>query len=209
MPTENIHVAIVEDDHEIRQTLALIIDGTPGFWCKLIFEDGQAALDALREEYVNVVLMDIEMPRLNGIECVRQLKPDKPEADFIMLTIRQDDESIFQSVCAGASGYLLKDTSPAELLEAIREVHAGGAPMSANIARRVIQSFHQLKKSPLTERETEILRLLSQGMNYRSAAEALFLSPHTVKTHIKNIYQKLHVNSRAEAIRKAMKDKLI
>ena len=209
MQTETIHVAIAEDDHEIRQTLALIIDGTPGFSCKLTFEDGQAALEFLQKNYVDVVLMDIEMPRLNGIECVRKLKPEKPKVDFIMLTIRQDDESIFQSICAGASGYLMKDTPPAELLRSIREVREGGAPMSANIARRVIQSFHQLKKSPLTERETEILRLLSQGMNYRSAAEKLFLSPHTVKTHIKNIYEKLQVSSRAEAVRKAIEDRLI
>ena len=209
MPLENIHVAIVEDDHEIRQTLALIIDGTPGFWCKLTYEDGESALKPLQENHVDVVLMDIEMPRLNGIECIRKLKPVKPQVDFIMLTIRQDDEAIFQSICAGASGYLLKDTPPAELLQSIKEVKAGGAPMSASIARRVIQSFHQLKKSPLSERETEILRLLSQGMNYRSVAEQLFLSPHTVKTHIKNIYEKLQVNSRGEAVRKGIEDRLI
>ncbi len=209
MQTENIHVAIVEDDQEIRQTLALIIDGTPGFWCKHTFEDGQSALEALPDLYLNVVLMDIEMPRLNGIECLRKLKPQKPEVDFLMLTIRHDDESVFQSICAGASGYLMKDTPPVELLEAIREVRAGGAPMSANIARRVIQSFHHFKKSPLSERETEILQLLAQGMNYRSVASQIFLSPHTVKTHIKNIYQKLEVNSRAEAVKKGIEDKLI
>jgi DNA-binding NarL/FixJ family response regulator len=209
MITENIHVAIVEDDPEIRQTLALIIDGTAGFWCKLAFENGKEALKPLQENYVDVVLMDIEMPEMNGIECVRRLKPLKPEVDFLMLSIRQDDETVFQSICAGASGYLLKDTPPAELLVAIQEVKAGGAPMSAGIARKVIQSFHKLKASPLSERETEILRLLSQGMNYKSVAKALFLSPHTVKTHIKNIYGKLHVNSRAEAVRKGIEDKLI
>jgi DNA-binding NarL/FixJ family response regulator len=206
MLLENIHVAIVEDDDEIRQTLALIIDGTPGFWCKHTFADGLSALKPLREIYVNVVLMDIEMPGMSGIECVRRLKPDLPGVDFLMLTIRHDDEAVFQSICAGASGYLLKDTPPAELLERIEEVREGGAPMSASIARRVIQSFHRLKKSPLSERETEILRLLAQGMNYRSAAEQLFLSPHTVKTHIKNIYEKMEVNSRAEAVRKGMTD---
>ncbi len=209
MTQHNIHVAIVEDDPEIRQTLALIIDGTAGFWCKLKFENGKEALKPLLENYVNVVLMDIEMPEMNGIECVRKLKPQIPEVDFIMLSIRQDDEAVFQSICAGASGYLLKDTPPAALLEAIREVKAGGAPMSASIARKVIRSFHQLNESPLSNRETEILRLLSQGMNYKSVAKDLFLSPHTVKTHIKNIYQKLHVHSRAEAVRKGIEDKLI
>ena len=209
MTTENITVAIVEDDDEIRQTLALIIDGTPGFICKHSFANGRLALEALSELSVQVVLMDIEMPELNGIDCVKQLKPQQPQVDFIMLSIRQDDDAIFQSMCAGASGYLLKDTPPADLLKAIKEVRAGGAPMSANIARKVIQSFHQLKQSPLSKRETEILQLLANGMNYRSIANELFLSPHTVKTHIKNIYQKLHVNSRAEAIRKAIEDKLL
>lgn len=209
MSAENIHVAIVEDDEEIRQTLALIIDGTPGYWCKLTFADGRSAAEALQESYVNVVLMDIQMPRMDGIECVRQLKPLMPKVDFVMLTIRHDDEAVFRSICAGASGYLLKDTPPAALLSAIREVRSGGAPMSANIARRVIESFHRLKQSPLSEREREILQFLSQGMNYRSVAEKLFLSPHTVKTHIKNIYEKLQVNSRAEAVRKGLEEGLI
>ena len=209
MPDKNIHVAIVEDDPEIRQTLALIIDGTPGYWCKHTFEDCESAVAKLPGIYVNVVLMDIELPGISGIEGVRKLKPEMPETDFVMLTIKQDDESIFQSICAGASGYLVKDTPPSELLKSIQEVHEGGSPMSANIARRVIQSFHNLQKSPLSDRETEILRLLSEGMNYRSVAGQIFLSPHTVKTHIKNIYQKLHVNSRAEAVRKAIEDRLI
>ncbi|MEZ4952140.1 MAG: response regulator transcription factor [Saprospiraceae bacterium] len=209
MQLENIHVAIVEDDHEIRQTLALIIDGTPGFWCKHTFENGQAALKPLLENHVDVVLMDIEMPQLNGIDCVRRLKPEKPQVDFIMLTIRHDDEAIFQSICAGASGYLLKDTPPAELLQSIKEVKAGGAPMSASIARRVIQSFHPIEKIAAFGTGDRSLTLLAQGMNYRSVAEQLFLSPHTVKTHIKNIYEKLQVNSRAAAIKKGIEDRLI
>ena len=209
LTTENIHVAIVEDDHEIRQTLALIIDGTPGFWCKHTFEDCEEALKTLPGVYINVVLMDVELPGINGIQGVRKLKPQMPDTDFIMLTIKQDNETVFASICAGASGYLMKDTPPTELLKAIEEARKGGAPMSANIARRIVQSFHQIKKSPLSDRETEVLKLLSQGMNYRSVAKQLFLSPHTVKTHIKNIYQKLHVNSRGAAVRKAIEDKLI
>lgn len=209
MSSEIIQVAIVEDDDEIRQTLGLIIDGSPGFTCKLLYSNGKEAFDSLPNQSVDVVLMDVEMPHMDGIECVGKLKVKQPDVDFIMLTIRNDDDAIFQSICAGASGYLLKDTPPSRLLEAIKEVHAGGSPMSSNIARRVVQSFHQLKPSPLSERETEILQLLSQGLNYRTAAERLFLSPHTVKTHIKNIYQKLQVNSRAEAVRKAIENKLI
>jgi len=204
-----IHVGIVEDNDEIRQTLALIIDGTPGYSCKMIFSNAEAAVEALRNSYVNVVLMDIELPGMTGIEAVKQLKPSAPDMDFLMLTIRQDDESIFQSICAGATGYLVKDTPPTALLQAIQEVADGGAPMSTSIARKVIRSFHSTKPSPLSSRETEILKLLCDGLNYRSIAQQLFLSAHTVKSHIKNIYKKLHVNSRAEAVGKALKDKLI
>ncbi len=207
--SEIIHVAIVEDDHEIRQTLALIIDGTPGFRCKYSYEDCESALASLPGNYINVVLMDVELPGLNGIVGVKKLKPQMPDTDFIMLTIRQDDDTIFNSICAGATGYLVKDTPPSELLKSIKEAHQGGAPMSANIARQVIKSFHSNEPSPLSDRETEVLKLLSQGMNYRTVAAEIYLSPHTVKTHIKNIYNKLHVNSRAEAIKKAIKDRLI
>ena len=133
-----------------------------------------------------------------------------PDTDFIMLTVRQDDQSVFSSLCAGATGYLMKDTPPSDLLHSIKEVYAGGSPMSANIARKVISSFTAVTPpSPLTDRETQILNLLCEGMNYRSIAEKIFLSAHTVKTHIKNIYKKLHVNSRAEAVNKAIRDKLI
>lgn len=204
-----LQVAIVEDDHEIRQSLALIINGTPGFACRYTFEDAETAMRDLPDRPVQVVLMDIELPGASGIEAVAQLKPLLPAVDFLMLTIRQDEKTVFESLCAGASGYLAKDTPPAELLAAIREVRAGGAPMSTGIARLVIHSFHRLQTSPLSERETEILRLLCDGHHYRAIAEQLYLSPHTVKTHIKNIYGKLHVHSRAEAVRKALKDRLI
>jgi len=138
------------------------------------------------------------------------LKPSLAETDFIMLTIMQDETSIFNSLCAGASGYLLKDTPPSELLQSIKEVFKGGSPMSTNIARKVILSFQKTTPpSPLSNRETEILKLLCDGMNYRSIAEKIFLSSHTVKSHIKNIYKKLHVNSRAEAVKKAIKDNLL
>ena len=209
MSEDIIHVAIVEDDDEIRQTLALIIGGTPGFQCKHVFMDGEAALKALPTVYVNIVLMDIELPGITGIETIKKLKPNLPDVDFLMLTIKQDDNSIFDSLCAGASGYLIKDTPPSELLLAIKEVYKGGSPMSTNIARKVVLSFQHTSPSPLSERETEVLKLLCEGHNYRSIAEQLFLSAHTVKSHIKNIYKKLHVNSRAAAVQKAIKDKLI
>ncbi|MCP4978291.1 MAG: response regulator transcription factor [Maribacter sp.] len=208
MMSETIHIAIVEDDNEIRQTLTLIIDGSRGFSCKYAFPDGESALASVANLPVDVVLMDIDLPGKSGIEVTRQLKQECPEVDFIMLTVKSDDDSIFESLCVGASGYLLKDTSPADLLTHIKEVYEGGAPMSSQIARRIISSF-RIINNPLSERETEILKMLSRGMNYKDVAEELFLSPHTVKTHIKNIYSKLHVKNRAEAIYKAIKQKLI
>lgn len=207
---EIIHVAIVEDDDEIRQTLALIINGTPGYFCRHTFIDAESAVKELPHLYVNVVLMDIELPGITGIEAIKKLKHQMTETDFIMLTVKQDESSIFDSLCAGASGYLMKDTPPSELLKSIQEVHKGGSPMSTNIARKVILSFQKTKSpSPLSARETEILQHLCEGMNYRSIAEKIFLSSHTVKSHIKNIYKKLHVNSRAEAVKKAIKDNLL
>ena len=207
---EIIQVAIVEDDDEIRQTLALIINGTPGYFCRHTFIDAESAVKELPSLYVNVVLMDIELPGITGIEAIKKLKPKLPETDFIMLTIKQDETSIFNSLCAGASGYLMKDTPPSELLLSIKEVYKGGSPMSTNIARKVILSFQKTSPpSPLSDRETGILKLLCDGMNYRSIAEKIFLSSHTVKSHIKNIYKKLHVNSRAEAVKKAIEDNLL
>jgi len=208
MNNETIHLAIVEDDNEIRQTLTLIIDGSPGFSCKYAFPDGESALASIGNLPIDIVLMDIDLPGKSGIEVTRLLKPKCPELDFIMLTVQSDDDSIFQSLCAGASGYLLKDTSPATLLTHIREVFKGGSPMSSQIARRIIRSFRVIE-NPLSDRETEILKMLSLGLNYKDVAEDLFLSPHTVKTHIKNIYSKLHVKNRAEAIYKAIKKNLI
>ncbi len=208
MKNETIHIAIVEDDNEIRQTLTLIIDGTEGFSCKYAFPDGESAMASIENLPIDVVLMDIDLPGKSGIEVTRNLKKTCPELDFIMLTVQSDDDSIFESLCVGASGYLLKDTNPADLLVHIKEVYEGGSPMSSQIARRIINSF-RIIDNPLSERETEVLKLLSHGMNYKEVANDIFLSPHTVKTHIKNIYSKLHVNSRAEAIYKAIKQKLI
>lgn len=209
MQKRPIHIAIIEDDDEIRQTLALIIKGTNGFFCSATFPNSEAALAQIKDLVVDVMLVDIELPGITGIEAVSKIKQLKPNVDCLMLSIRQDDEAVFNSIRAGAAGYLLKDTPPAEILRAIEEVHQGGAPMSMQIARRVLQSFYPTQTSPLSERETEILQLLSEGLNYRSIAEKLFLSPHTIKSHIKNIYAKLHVHTRAEAVKKAIKNKLI
>ncbi|WP_420400649.1 response regulator [Flagellimonas sp.] len=205
---QTIHLAIVEDDNEIRQALCMIIDGSPGFTCKYAFPDGESALASIGNLPVDIVLMDIDLPGKSGIEVTRKLKSENPEIDFIMLTVQSDDDSIFKSLCAGASGYLLKETSPSSLLDHIREVYLGGSPMSSKIARRIINSFRVIQ-NPLSSREMEILEMLGQGLNYKDIAKDIFLSPHTVKTHIKNIYSKLHVKNRAEAIYKAIKQNLI
>ncbi|MEM7161656.1 MAG: response regulator transcription factor [Bacteroidota bacterium] len=210
MENEIIHVAIVEDNDEIRETLSLIISGTKGFHCKHTFIDAESAIKELPNLYVNVVLMDIDFPGISGLEAVKELKPSMPEVEFLMLTIHQDEESIFQSLCAGATGYLVKDSGPAEILKSIEEVHKGGSPMSMQIARKVAKSFFQEKKeNPLSEREGEVIQLLSEGFNYKAIANELFISPETVKSHIKNIYSKLHVNNSASAIKKAIKKGLI
>jgi len=206
--TENISVSIVEDNDEIRQTIALIIDGTPGFNCKHSFENAEAAVKEIPDLAVDVVLMDIDLPGISGISGMKKIKEKCPEIDFIMLTIHKDSDIVFRSLCAGASGYLVKETPPAELLRSIREVYNGGAPMSTSIARKIIDSFHRKVKSPLSERESEILQLLCDGLNYKAIAEDKFISPATVKTHIKNIYRKLEVNNRAEAVSKAHKQGL-
>ena len=146
---------------------------------------------------------------MSGIEGVKILKEKLPETDFIMLTVQEDNESVFNSLCAGATGYLLKDTPPAALLAAIKEVKEGGSPMSPSIARRIISSFRPNLESPLSKRESEILEMLCNGDNYKTIADALFISGHTVRAHIKSIYRKLQVNSRGEAVNKALKDRLV
>ncbi len=206
---DEIRVAIIEDDNEIRQLMTLIIDGSLGYSCKQSFSNCESALEELKKAPPHVVLMDIDLPGMSGIEGVKCLKEELPEIDCLMLTVQDDDDSIFQSIVAGATGYLLKDTPPTEILKAIEEVHNGGSPMTSSIARRIVGSFSAQKKSPLSEREIEILRHLCDGENYKVIADKLFISGHTVRSHFKNIYKKLHVTNRAEAVKKAINDKLI
>lgn len=206
---KTISVAIVEDDKEIRDLLELLIDRSPGFSCKHVFSDCENALEPIKKHLPDVVLMDVELPGMSGIEGIKKLKESVPGTDFIMLTIREDDDTVFKSLAAGATGYLLKDTPPTKLLAGIKEVYQGGSPMTSNIARKVTSSFHSNTSSPLSEREKEILEKLCDGQNYNAIADSLYISGHTVRAHIKNIYRKLHVNSRGEAVKKALKDKLV
>jgi DNA-binding NarL/FixJ family response regulator len=210
MQKQVIHVALVEDDPEIRQLLQWIIGGSPGFACNHAFPDAESALQALPGLQPDIVLMDIGLPGMSGIECVQALRDQGQDLNIIMLSVRDEDEAIFDSLCAGASGYLVKETPAVQLLEAIKECHEGGAPMSAAIARRVVASFRKpAQTSPLSDRETEVLSMLCTGANYKTIAEKIFVSSNTVKAHIKNIYKKLQVHTRAEAVTKAYQDGLV
>lgn len=205
----SIDVAIVEDDAGIREHLSRLISSTAGYSCAGIYANGQEALRQIVRRPPDVVLMDINLPRMSGVECVRRLKGVLPKLQVVMLTVYENSDVVFSALEAGASGYLLKRTPPEKLLEAIQEVHAGGAPMSSYIARKVVQSFRQRgQASPeiaeLSPREEEILALVARGYHNKEIADQLKISTETVRVHLRNIYEKLHVNSRSEAVVKFM-----
>jgi len=205
-----ITVSIVEDNEQLRATLARVINRADGFRCLSQYGDAEAALEGLPKDAPEVVLMDINLPGMNGVECVRRLKQSAPATLVLMLTVYEDTENIFNALAAGAAGYLLKRTKSAELLEAIREVHRGGSPMTTHIARKVTQSFQRagLSSQPtenLSEREQEVLDCLSQGFLYKEIAEKLGISYETVHTYIRRIYEKLQVRTRTEAVAKFLK----
>jgi len=202
-----ISVAIVEDNHDIRTAMELLINGSDGYACIGTFNNAEAALEKIPQLMPSVVLMDFNLPGMNGIECIARLKGDFPDMQFMMLTVYEDDDKIFNALEAGASGYILKKTPPGELLDAIRDLHDGGSPMSSQIARRVVAYFQkQAKPNPaleaLTSREKEILDQLSKGFLYKEIAGNLFISIETVRRHVHNIYEKLHVRSRTDAVNK-------
>jgi DNA-binding NarL/FixJ family response regulator len=198
-------VSIIEDDVPAREILADWIRRAEGFQCVSEYENAEDAMEALPREKPAVVLVDINLPGMNGIECIRRLKPVLPQTQFVMLTVYEDDNHIFRALAAGASGYLLKQTPRQMLLTALKEVYAGGSPMSSSIARKVVQSFCRPVAGPgggasLSPREQEVLELLARGFLYKEIAESLQLSVQTVNTYIRRIYEKLHVRSRAQAI---------
>ena len=204
-----INVAIVEDHQEIRDNLALLINATEGYECMATYGDCESAIEGIDENIPDVVLMDIGLPGMSGIEGIKIIKQKHPEVDFIVLSIHENDENVFESLCSGATGYLTKETPPAKIIEAIKEVFEGGSPMSTQIARMVVGSF-KLQPSPsLTQRETEVLSHLCEGESYKMIADSLFISEETVRRHIKSIYKKLEVHSKSEAVAKAIKDKLV
>jgi len=208
MNEQTIRVSIVEDINEIRDALRALINGSEGFECRHVFRDAEEAIEKMPLSELDVVLMDISLPRMNGIECMTILKKNNPAIQFMICTVHDDDDHIFNALQSGASGYILKRTSPAQILEAISDLYAGGSPMSSEIARRVVASIQRKGQVSsdaeiLTEREKEILDLLAQGYLYKEIATELYISKLTVKKHIHNIYDKLHVQTRTEALNKA------
>ena len=208
-----IQVALVEDDPNLRANLTAMLKSSLGFQCQAAYPDGMAALRGIPANRPDVVLMDINLPGMLGTDCVRKLKDLAPNLPVLMLTVYEDSEQIFKSLMSGATGYLLKRTSKEKLLEAIREVNAGGAPMSRQIARRVVQFFQKVNELltdtrntsvvvSLTDREKEVLAALAKGYAYKEIADQLKISFETVRTHLRTIYEKLHVHSRTEAVLK-------
>jgi len=204
-----IRVSIVDDEADLRENIAGYVDAAKGFQCISVHSSAEEALVQLPKEKPDVVLMDINLGGMSGIECVRQLKPQMRDTQMVMLTVFEDTEKIFSALSAGASGYLLKRMAPEKLLEAIRDVHEGGSPMSAPIARKVVQSLQVHRPADdtaeLSPREREVLDGLAEGQAYKQIADKLNVSIHTVRNYIRRIYEKLHVRSSAEAVAKYLR----
>jgi len=211
----NIKVIIFEDNRSLRQGLYQLISGSEGFQCVAAFEDCLNLLQNIEDTRPNVVLMDIQMPGINGIEAVRMLREKYPDLKILMQTIFEDNEKIFQSILAGASGYILKNTTPSRILDFIRETYEGGAPMSPSVATKVLTMIAGQKADIVTnsfnlsDREREVLSCLVKGMSYKLIAAECFISIDTVRGHIRNIYEKLHVHSKGEAVATAIKSNIV
>ena len=214
-PSASIKVAIIEDQEKIRAGLAALIEGTHGFVCTGIWASMEEALAGLNAAEPNIALVDIGLPGISGIEGIGMLKERRPDLTLLVLTVYEDEERIFGALCAGACGYLLKGTPPARLMESLSETLAGGAPMSPQIARRVIEHFQsprQVAYPPihnLTPHENRILRLLVEGHHYQTAADELGVTVNTIRFHLRRIYEKLQVHSKTEAVAKALRERLL
>jgi DNA-binding NarL/FixJ family response regulator len=202
-----ITVSIVDDEKGLRESIGTFVNGSPGFRCVSNYSNAEAALKGLPEDKPDVVLMDINLGGMTGIECVERLKAIAPRMQVLMLTVYEDTDQIFKALEAGATGYLLKRSSPTKLLQAIREIHAGGSPMSSSIARKVVASFQKSKQggekpTHLSPREEMVLNCLAKGLTYKQIADQLDISIDTIRTYLRRVYEKLHVQSRTEAVAK-------
>jgi DNA-binding NarL/FixJ family response regulator len=214
IPRDALAVVIIEDLRDVREGLAMLINGSPGFRCTRSFRTMEEALDGVSEARPDVILTDLGLPQMSGIDGIHELHARMPGVPILALTVHDTNEEVFAALCAGASGYLLKNTPPARLLESLREVADGGAPMSPEIARRVVALFRQFRPPAyasyqLTPQENELLKLLVDGHHRKTAAQALGISINTVSFHLKNIYDKLQVHSKSEAVAKALRERLI
>ena len=202
-------IEIVEDNEVVRDGLQLLINSMSNYSVVGAYINCEHAIKNLEKDKPNVILMDLDLPGMSGIEGIQRIKKIHPKIHIIVITVHEDSDMVFEALCAGASGYITKNANHSRLLDAIEEVQSGGAPMSSKIAKMVVSSFQKNHNSPLTARETEVLELLATGKSYSVIADELFIHKETVKSHIKNIYFKLHVNSKADALEIARKNKLI
>ena len=209
-----IAVAIVEDQREVREGVAILINGTKGYRCSGAYRSMEDALAKIDKDVPKAILVDIGLPGMSGIDGIRILKDRFPAVTSLAFSVYDDDDNIFDALCAGASGYLLKNTPPARLLEGLREVVSGGSPMSPEVARKVIKLFRDFRPPSrahhrLTPQETEIVKLLVEGHSYKTAAAELGISINTVSFHLRNVYEKLQVHSKSEAVSKALRDRIV
>jgi DNA-binding NarL/FixJ family response regulator len=213
-----IKVVLYEDNKQLREGLAMLIQGTEGFSVVNSYRNCNHVETEIEQDKPDIVLMDIDMPGTGGIDGLKRIRAQGHPCKILMLTVFDDRKSIFEAVRAGADGYLLKKTPPAKLLEHLKDLYEGGAPMTASIARQIIEMFNQLHEAGeakkgeefnLTQREKEVLQLMVKGYTYKPASTELYISVETIRSHIKNIYEKLHVNSKSEAVAKAFKNKLL
>lgn len=213
MGTTKTRVIIFEDNRHLRESLQLLINVSENFICAGAFADTRNALAVVKDLFPDIIITDIEMPFMNGIDATRLIKNKFPETPILILTVFDDSEKIFQSLRAGGNGYLLKNSSPEEIIQALTEVYNGGSALSPAVARKVIQFFQNNKPVEndyhLTQKEKELLQCLVQGMSYKMIADAMMISFETVKSHIKNVYKKLHVSSNSEAVAKAIQQKIV
>lgn len=211
---ETIRVVVIEDERELRDGLQVLLNLTENFRCIRCFRTMEEALNSVEKNSADLILTDIGLPQMSGIEGTRILRGQFPDLPIVVLTVHGEDDKIFQALCAGANGYLLKNTPPAKIIEALQEVLKGGAPMSPDVARRVVNLFRKFSPPAeanynLTEQETRILKMLVDGHHYKTAANELGISTSTVSFHLKNIYEKLQVHSKTEAVAKALREHLV